>query len=309
MKVLRTILFIGWVIGACLGSGGLRAQQLAHYGQYMFNGLVLNPAYAGHKGVLDIGLLSRSQWIGFPGAPRTATFAIHTPTRNLKHNYGLVFVNDRLGPRQNNLVNGVYSYRLFFGKASFSMGLQGGVRLMGTKYANLGYEDEGDPIILNPPPTVAVPQAGVGFWLNHPKFFLGVSVPEIIRLKTGAYNLYYSNALSYRNYFATAGLMIKAGRDLKIKPSVLVKYTDAVPVQVDINTNFIIKDVLIAGVSYRTNGSILGLLECYFTEQFRVGFAYEMNFQELRSYQSGTAEISLGYSFGYKVKTPDLRYF
>lgn len=310
MKRLRTILFLGLLIAVCCGSRGkVGAQHLAHYGQYMFNGLVLNPAYAGHKGVLDLGLLSRAQWLGFPGAPRTATFTVHSPSRNLKNNFGAVFSNDRLGPRQSNLFNGIYSYRLFFGKASFSMGLQGGLRLLGTRYDKLGFEDQGDPNIDNPPPTVAVPQAGVGLWLNHPNFYLGISVPEIVRLKTGAYNLHYGNALNYTNYFATAGLMIKIGRDLRIKPSVLVKYTDAVPIQVDINTNLIFKDILVTGFSYRTNGGVVGLMECHFNEQLRLGFSYEMNIQELRSYQSGTAEISLGYSFGYKVKTPDLRYF
>lgn len=310
MRQYKTILVICLMaIGSFLATGKLLAQHPAHYGQYMFNGLVLNPAYAGHKGVLDMGLLNRTQWIGFAGAPRTATFSVHTPSRNLKNNFGFVFVNDRLGPRRNNLLNAIYSYRLFFGKFALGMGLQGGVKSMAIRFGDLGREDQGDPNLVNEIPSVLVPQAGVGFWLTHPNFYLGFSSPEIIRLRSNAYQLHYANALTFRHYFTTLGLMLNAGRDVKIKPSVLMKYTSAVPIQFDLNCNVIIKDFLVTGVSYRTNGAVLGMMEWYLNEQFRVGFSYEMNTSGLRPYQSGTAEISLGYSFGYKVKTPGLRYF
>ncbi|KLT63583.1 type IX secretion system membrane protein PorP/SprF, partial [Pedobacter sp. BMA] len=45
------------------------AQQDAQYSQYMFNGIYINPAYAGYKEVLNVHSFYRSQWTGITGAP------------------------------------------------------------------------------------------------------------------------------------------------------------------------------------------------------------------------------------------------
>ncbi|MHA7131940.1 type IX secretion system membrane protein PorP/SprF, partial [Algoriphagus namhaensis] len=49
------------------------SQQLPQFSQYIFNGLHVNPGYAGYKGEPYIQSTYRSQWINFPGAPETFT--------------------------------------------------------------------------------------------------------------------------------------------------------------------------------------------------------------------------------------------
>ena len=58
------------------------------------NGLAINRAYAGSQGALNVGVYSRIQWVGFEGAPRTNTLAIHSPMRNKKVNLGLIIPVD-----------------------------------------------------------------------------------------------------------------------------------------------------------------------------------------------------------------------
>jgi type IX secretion system PorP/SprF family membrane protein len=57
----------------------IQAQQDPHYTQYMYNMNVVNPAYAGSKENLSGSLLYRQQWVGLQGAPKTATFSLHSP--------------------------------------------------------------------------------------------------------------------------------------------------------------------------------------------------------------------------------------
>jgi len=57
----------------------ITAQQDAQYTQYMYNTLVVNPAYAGSRGLLSLNGLHRSQWIGVDGAPTTQTLSLHSP--------------------------------------------------------------------------------------------------------------------------------------------------------------------------------------------------------------------------------------
>jgi len=51
------------------------------YSHYSFNGLAVNPAYAGSRDLLSVSLSHRTQWVGFEGAPSYNTFAVHTPLK------------------------------------------------------------------------------------------------------------------------------------------------------------------------------------------------------------------------------------
>ena len=73
------------------------AQQEAQYSQYMFNGLILNPAYAGSRELLSGTMLLRKQWVGMDGAPSTGTLSIHGPSRNRRSGFGLTLWNDQIG--------------------------------------------------------------------------------------------------------------------------------------------------------------------------------------------------------------------
>ncbi|MCK0132662.1 type IX secretion system membrane protein PorP/SprF, partial [Flavobacteriaceae bacterium F08102] len=42
-------------------------QQDPQYTQYMYNMNIVNPAYAGSRGTLSIGVLGRTQWVGLDG--------------------------------------------------------------------------------------------------------------------------------------------------------------------------------------------------------------------------------------------------
>jgi type IX secretion system PorP/SprF family membrane protein len=57
------------------------AQQQVMFTQYMFNGLAINPAYAGSHETISMTALARKQWVGLEGAPSTQTFSIHSPLR------------------------------------------------------------------------------------------------------------------------------------------------------------------------------------------------------------------------------------
>ena len=54
------------------------SQQRGHYTQYMFNGFLINPAYAGADGPLNVTFLHRSQWTGVKGAPSTQTLLVNS---------------------------------------------------------------------------------------------------------------------------------------------------------------------------------------------------------------------------------------
>src|ERR1017187_9800015 len=84
------------------------AQQTIQFSQYVFNGLAVNPAYAGYKDDWTLNLSSRIQWAGINGAPQTETASIDGVLNNNNNNVGLGLIAtvDRLGPES---ISSVYA--------------------------------------------------------------------------------------------------------------------------------------------------------------------------------------------------------
>src|SRR6476469_602047 len=90
----------------------VKAQQDAQYSQYMFNSLVINPAYAGYKEAFNLSLLHRDQWQSVPGAPTTQSLVIDGTLASDKIGIGLSVVNDKLGIQNHFNAYANISYRL-----------------------------------------------------------------------------------------------------------------------------------------------------------------------------------------------------
>ena len=88
-----------------------KAQQDPQYTQYMYNMNVVNPAYAGSRGTLSLGLLGRSQWTSVDGAPKTLTFDVHAPLGK-KVGVGLSVIADEIGPAKETNIYADFSYTL-----------------------------------------------------------------------------------------------------------------------------------------------------------------------------------------------------
>ena len=105
--------YITLIILILLGTYSSNAQQDPQYTQYMYNTQVVNPAYAGSRDALSFGLLYRTQWVGFEGAPKTGTFTVNSPIGALDNmGLGLSIVRDEIGPAIESNVNIDYSYTI-----------------------------------------------------------------------------------------------------------------------------------------------------------------------------------------------------
>ncbi len=283
-------------------------QQQAMFTQYMFNGLALNPAYAGSQGALSATFLARKQWLGFEGSPSTQTFSLHSPILDKNFSAGILFVNDQIGKNQQTGGTLCFSYQIKFPKSTLSMGAQGG--FTNYRLGQLAVRDLNDPNFGAEEVNRFMPQIGTGFYYYSDRMYVGLSIPQLL---THYYNLTsdISTARSRRHYFLTGGYVFDLNPNLKIKPSLLVKAVEGAPVSVDLNTNLLIKDVIWVGLSYRSFESIDALLELQLTNQLKLGYAYDFSTSsQIRSVTKGTHELMLNYRFSFsknKLITP--RYF
>lgn len=284
-KITLSILFFSLVF---ILNGN--AQQDPQYTQYMYNMNVMNPAYAGSKETLSIGLLGRKQWISLNGAPTTFTGAIHAPiSKSL--GAGFSVIADELGPVKEQNIYADLSYTIQtseFGKLAF--GLKGGVTLQQIGLFSLAVVDPTDDSFSDNVNTTD-PNIGAGAFYYTDKFYVGFSAPNILATKRADISNNKIKGVSNSvHYFLTSGYVFDLNDNLKFKPSFMVKATSGAPVSVDLSTNFLFNERFEIGASYRVEDSVSGLVNFTITKGFRLGFAYDYTLSNLGDFNKGSIE-------------------
>ncbi|MCX6171808.1 MAG: type IX secretion system membrane protein PorP/SprF [Flavobacterium sp.] len=294
---MRTKILIFAFILTCYTSF---AQQDAQYTQYMFNTINVNPAYAGSRGVMSLFLLHRTQWVGLDGAPVTNTFSLNTPINNSNIGLGLSFVNDKIGPTNDNTISVDVSYSL---KASedykLSFGLKASGNVFNLDVNRLNPADANDPNLQNFNSKFS-PNFGAGVYLHSEKLYLGLSVPNL--LQTSKYNDDDVAVFKERmNFYVIGGYVFSLSPDIKFKPAFLTKMVTGSPLQVDASANFLFFDKLMLGGAYRWDAAVSALAGFQVTDGLFIGYSYDMETTRLRNYNSGSHEIFLRFELFYRV--------
>ncbi len=300
---------VGIFLLVLAASFNLIAQQEPLYSQYMFNSLPINPAYAGTHDCLSASVIARKQWLAIDGAPSTQTLSLHAPVYKSKMGLGITAVNDRIGVTSNTGLYGAYAYRIKFKKTVLSLGLQVGFTNYVSRFSQLEVRTPNDPSFVTDDIRFFLPNFGGGVFYYSTKFYVGVSVPHIIDHLGSNTNVAF-NAAQYQQYFFTSGYVFKLSPQLKWKPSLLAKIIPGAPLQIDLNSTFMIHDVLWLGVSYRTSTSLNFIVQAMLTDQLSLGYAYDAALNKLNSAAKASHELMLNYRFVYfrkNVTAP--RYF
>jgi type IX secretion system PorP/SprF family membrane protein len=284
------------------------------YSQYLHNGLMINPAYAGSREALSIALSYRLQWINIPDAPRLQSVSLHLPMKNDKVALGLNAQFMQYGVTSSKSIYAIYAYHIRLGKGKLSFGLKAGVDMSNTNYNGLQNISRPDPLFPDDNKMYIFPNAGAGAYYFSKSFFAGISVPSFLFYKnTGGGNTQAYHSFSEYDLIASAGGLITFSQGFKFKPSLLIDYSmhDTKRInQLDVNGNFIISDLIWIGGSWRTSEQVaVGLLQIQAGPQLMVGVSYDIPAGRLNPYSSGSAEFFFRYEFGSKVSAANPRYF
>lgn len=296
-----------------LGNSSVIAQQGATNSHYMFNQLLLNPAYAGSKEYVSTTLLYRRQWAGIEGAPVTYSGSVHGYLPKSKLGLGMYIQQDKIGVTSETDAYASIAYHLPMGAGRLSVGLQAGVSNFSSEVVKLSYWDPGDKVFDYNTFSSMLPNAGIGAYYYRPLFYAGISSPFVIsydKTRSGSIDPGVPVHHMVRRYNITAGGVIETERDLKFKPSFLVRFEPGGQMQYDLNLNVLINEIFWLGASYRGNDALVALVEYQVSKKLRLGYSYDYTLGDIGNYNSGSHEIMLGYDFGYpvmKMKSP--RYF
>ncbi|AWG24185.1 type IX secretion system membrane protein PorP/SprF [Flavobacterium kingsejongi] len=287
------------------------AQQDPHYTQYMYNMNVINPAYAGSKENLAVGLLYRKQWVDIEDAPTTGTVSIHSPVgKNV--GLGLSVISDEIGPVKENNVYGDFSYTLNLGgEHRLALGIKAGAT-----FQKIGLNSEVAGTL--PVPTDGAFaentsttrfNAGAGFFYYTQKYYVALSVPNMIKSAHLDYNgVEYGSEVQH--YFLTGGYVFDLSENTKFKPSFMLKSAFNAPTSLDASANFMFFDKFEIGATYRIDDSFGGMVNYAITPNLRIGYAYDHIVSDLKVTTPASHEVMLLFDLNFPKKVSrSPRYF
>ncbi len=292
MKKIAALLISGIMSLAASG------QQRPVNSLYMFDPMLINPAYTGTQVQLSATSIYRNQWVNFPGSPKTFTFSASSGFKKSRAGVGILASNDQIGIHSENTLYLLYSYKIPFSKYSsksyLSFGLQGGFNNLKSDFSILNPKDITDPYYGVVERNMSW-NFGAGLFLKHNNFYAGFSVPYILNNEVINAQAFSSIARQYRYYYFSSGFTKKLSNAVKILPSVLIRLQERAPLSFDFNLTTVLYDVVGLGVSYRLDDSVVGLFELQINQNFHVGYAYDFTTSNLSTYSNGTHEIMLNY--------------
>lgn len=280
------------------------AQQDPQYTQYMYNHSVINPAYVGTLEDLTIYGQYRAQWIGLDGAPQTANFSVSGPLGNKGVSGGISFVNDRIGAMNDNTIsldlgytiNLNYEYKLAFG-------LKGQLNILDVDYTKLDIYHTEDPMLRENINNKFTPNIGVGLMVYSDRSYFGISAPSLLSTYRYNDNEAITKMKKEVHMFVTGGYVFDIGSDVFFKPAFLMKAVQGAPLQVDLTANFLFSEKYTAGIAYRWDAAISGLVGFQVTDNLMIGYSYDADTTSLQRFNSGSHEVFMKFTLFNRDKT------
>ena len=281
----------------------LHAQQDPHYTQYMYNMNVINPAYAGSKENLSIGLLYRKQWVEIEDAPTTFTLSGHSPVGK---NVGLRLsvISDKIGPVEENNIYGDFSYTLNLGgEHKLAFGIKAGITLHQVGLYSDIYNTLPNP---NDPAFSADTNnsyfnLGSGLFYYTNKYYLAFSVPNMMKSKHLDFDgREFGSETSH--YFLTGGYVFDVSQNIKFKPFFMLKSAFDAPSSLDVSTNFLFNEKFEAGLTYRLDDSFGAMVNYAITPNVKIGYAYDHIVSDLNVTTPSSHEFILLFDLNFPKK-------
>ncbi|MDR0565657.1 MAG: PorP/SprF family type IX secretion system membrane protein [Prevotellaceae bacterium] len=311
---------------ALLYAESSRAQQGVVFSQYAFNGLVLNPAYAGYKEKFNSTVLYRNQWANIEGAPTTISLLVDGSMLNNLLGIGGHIMSDKVGVQQTLSFFSDYAYRVLLDKQGtrLAFGLSIGLTQLSLDENMVRLNDSSDPLLasglLGAP--IFRPDFNVGIFLDHKHFSLGLSGAELWKD--------YKLVQKHPQLYLTAATLVPINPRYLLKPSIFYKDDFVMQPSVDLNVFLMMQDAVWLGLLWRNgiplksrlNKTVRGeafysslnaltfLAEIFVSDNLYVGYAYDFPLNSLNQVTLHTHEVMLGFTMGKKVQrvlTP--RYF
>lgn len=323
----RRIIFTALVFSCILGSAV--AQQVPMYSQYIMNGFLINPSFAGRDGFTTINLTVREQWAGMKGAPSTYAASFQSSllknsfisrttsprkklfkiSRETKVGFGGYVFNDNNGIIHRTGIQAAYAYHIPMKKTTKGQAndLSFGLALTAYQYAindkGLLYSYNDDPYYSTYDKSVFITDVNFGTSYSTPDYYIGFAMTNILRGSLLFGNKSDNKSGELGNFFLTGGYSYPLDSKWTLKPSVFIKTSDRMlsSLQMDLTTRVYYREDYWAGISWRTKDAIIAMFGFRY-DKFYFAYAFDSALTDIRKQTFGTHELTLAVKFGESAR-------
>jgi type IX secretion system PorP/SprF family membrane protein len=303
-KNIYTLLLLFW------GITSVKAQQYPLFSNYVLNGYGFNPAaLTTPGGVMEARATYRTQWVGLGEAPETQIFNLNGRLKKIPLTLGGYFFNDVAGIIKRTGGMAMLAYTQSLGEGvGVTLGFSGGYYTLRAG-ENARSFSHTDPTLTSATLGKGTPDFNAGLMFHIGDFYAGISLPQILEKKvaftpdpvTGASTI---SSKLLRHYFGTLGYNARLTDNLRVEPSVLLKFVPNAPFQYDVSTRVIANNMFWVGASYRSNDAVVAMIGLD-KGNFSLGYAYDITLSNIKSYSNGSHEVGLAMRFGGKAPDRD----
>lgn len=292
---MKNIFYFIYILVALVGSNKANAQNSSYIFYNQHRNLV-NPADIQQEKKHIISGNIRNRWLTDKDAPQTQTLLT---TYKLSERIGVgvsvtnqkVFIQSQVGAYAD------FSYRLpLTEKTNLLMGLKAGGDFFSFDASRIKtYDTEYDPYLQSVSNNFQ-PNIGAGLVYQHPRFFVGFSVPNLLASeKTKFQNEKITSVATLMYFFLNGGFFWEVNTDFTLKPAFQSKFSQKTNASHDFTLATAYQKTIEVGVTYSTDDAI----SSYFLVSIpklcvSVGYGYERNFtSELTNHLRNSHEILL----------------
>ena len=297
---LRNRAMLFWIlVNICIFAA--QAQQDPQFSQNRFNQLTVNPGFAGASGLINVSILNRFQWVGFPGAPVTTVFNADASLHLIGDHDGIGFsvVNDAIGFEKNVSVGLNYSWRTQLGNGTLGSGISLGLMNKNLNFDMTGIDgsdlvNSSDPSLPTGKVGGIMADIGLGFYYEDENYELAISgrhlnKPTLSFDQSGKYSL-------LRSYYISGSYIYQmADERLQAIPSIFYK-RDVASWQADFNLTFQYDKRFWGGLGYRVGDAVIVTVGTELWNGIKFGYSYDVSISALSRYNAGSHEFFLSYS-------------
>lgn len=294
---MQKIIFISFVSLILSVFNNTKAQQFIMNSQYMINAFAINPAAAGTKTYAPLVLDVRRQWTGIREAPVGQHLSYHTSLTE-QIGVGGYLYNDVAGPSRRTGLMLAFSSQIKLSTGQYlSLGLGGSMTQYVFDRDKLVTEEAYDPTVANYATNLLVPDLNAGLKLYGENYHLGWSMFNLIQTRSDLFDIMtpVTNNLQRTMYFTGSYIVPLTSNDMFfLEPSAVIRMMFNAPMTFDLNLRLLHESGFWFGASYRYRDAI-ALMVGFSTNKLGISYSYDINTSALRSYNSGSHEVTLTY--------------
>lgn len=272
-------------------------QDQPDIGSYMVYHSLVNPAANGSFDDFSAIIYGRKQWFSVPGSPALYGLQAAKPFKNIS--LGASLAQESIGVHSKQSFFITYTHRIKFQNDNFlAFGLSPGLIMLNSNYSRIETTDLQDNEFAGSK-SIIRPDANFGIYYFSRKYFAGLSVPSLIKstivVSDGELSGISTFAPSYWHYYVLGGYNFYFNDFYSLSLSALVKKTEGVPANTDINVQ-ICSDNFGAGISYRTTKELLLFGNINISSSVKLGYCYH-NYFNIKNQYLAAHEIFITYAY------------